>query len=118
MISGSGGMNGMMYWRGHPSAYDEWAKIGNPGWSYKEVKKYFERAENVVNRNLTTFEKFNTGNPLVVDQFPHQPPFAGELLKAASELGYKTSGLREYNHTGFARAPVLVKDGQRGSTSR
>ena len=118
MVSGSGGINGMMYYRGHPSVYDEWAELGNPGWSYKDVKQYFERAENPINRNLTIFDKFNTGNPLIIDQFPYQPPFADELLKAASELGYITTGMREYNYTGFSKAPILVQNGERGTTSR
>ncbi|KAL7304452.1 hypothetical protein TKK_0003247 [Trichogramma kaykai] len=118
MVSGSGGANGMMYWRGHPEPYDQWAELGNPGWSYEELVPYWERAENPVNRNLTTFRRFDTGNPLVIDHFPHKPAFADEILRAASELGYRTGGLREREHTGFAVAPVLVKDGQRGTTSR
>jgi len=38
----------MMYNRGNPKDYDEWASDGNSGWSYKEVLPYFKRMENYI----------------------------------------------------------------------
>jgi choline dehydrogenase len=46
VIGGSGSINGMAYHRGHPSDYDDWAALGNPGWSWSEVLPYFRRSEN------------------------------------------------------------------------
>ncbi|XP_044020448.1 glucose dehydrogenase [FAD, quinone]-like [Aphidius gifuensis] len=45
MISGTSGFYGMMYIRGHPDIYNSWADDGSTGWSYDEIEKYFDRAE-------------------------------------------------------------------------
>ena len=35
----------MVYIRGHASDYDNWAQLGNRGWSYADVLPYFKRSE-------------------------------------------------------------------------
>ncbi|XP_023246416.1 glucose dehydrogenase [FAD, quinone]-like [Copidosoma floridanum] len=121
MVSGTGGMYGMMYVRGHPDFYDEWASQGAHGWSYKELLKYFEKAENPIRSVFTNhkmFRRYNTDAPLVIDHFQHKPDFANEMMRAASEMGYRTSDFKEYQQTGFMVAPMLTQDGLRGTTSR
>src|SRR5262245_52949913 len=44
-LGGSSNINAMVYIRGHRSDYDEWAALGNAGWSYDEVLPYFKRSE-------------------------------------------------------------------------
>jgi CubicO group peptidase (beta-lactamase class C family) len=41
VVGGSGSINGMVYFRGMPRDFDDWAAMGNPGWSYREVLPYF-----------------------------------------------------------------------------
>jgi choline dehydrogenase-like flavoprotein len=45
MIGGSSGINAMIYMRGHPSDYDDWAAQGAAGWAFADVLPYFKRAE-------------------------------------------------------------------------
>ena len=45
-LGGSSAINGMMYVRGLPSDYDNWAAMGATGWSWKDVLPYFRKAEN------------------------------------------------------------------------
>src|SRR5690606_29071426 len=45
VMGGSGSINGMVYFRGHPTDYDDWADMGAKGWSYAEVLPYFTRNE-------------------------------------------------------------------------
>lgn len=48
VMGGSSVLNFQMYTRGHPRDYDRWSAAGNAGWSYEEVRGYFERAERQV----------------------------------------------------------------------
>ena len=56
--------------------------------------------------------------PMKIRFYPHKPAFADEVLKAAAELGYRTSNLKEYRQTGFMVAPMTTDNGVRGTTSR
>ena len=45
VVGGSGSINGMIYVRGQPADFDNWAQLGNRGWGYKDVLPYFMRSE-------------------------------------------------------------------------
>lgn len=45
VIGGSSSINGLIYIRGHPTDFDEWARRGASGWSHRDVVPYFERVE-------------------------------------------------------------------------
>ncbi|MGA8707347.1 MAG: GMC family oxidoreductase N-terminal domain-containing protein [Steroidobacteraceae bacterium] len=45
LVGGSGSMNGMVYHRGHPRDYQDWAARGLPDWSWARVLPYFTRSE-------------------------------------------------------------------------
>lgn len=47
VMGGSSTLNAMWYARGTKHDYDNWADLGNPGWSYNEVLPYFRKAEEV-----------------------------------------------------------------------
>lgn len=44
-LGGSTSVNGLVYNRGQREDFDEWAALGNRGWSYAEVLPYFRRNE-------------------------------------------------------------------------
>jgi len=44
-LGGSSAINAMLYVRGHPADYDEWANLGCDGWDWQSVLPYFKRAE-------------------------------------------------------------------------
>ena len=46
VLGGSSAINGMVYVRGHQTDYNEWAALGNFGWSWKDVLPYFIKSEN------------------------------------------------------------------------
>ena len=44
-LGGSSAINAMVYIRGHKADYDQWAALGNTGWSFADVLPYFKRSE-------------------------------------------------------------------------
>ncbi|TVP51698.1 MAG: choline dehydrogenase [Mongoliibacter sp.] len=44
-LGGCSSTNAMAYVRGNSADYDEWAAMGNKGWSYKDLLPYFKRSE-------------------------------------------------------------------------
>ncbi|KAJ3657989.1 hypothetical protein Zmor_009759 [Zophobas morio] len=46
VIGGGSSINGVMYVRGNYKDYDNWAALGNRGWSYKDVLPFFKKSEN------------------------------------------------------------------------
>jgi choline dehydrogenase len=45
VVGGSSTINGCIWLRGSAADYDEWAALGNPGWSFPDLLPYFQRAE-------------------------------------------------------------------------
>ena len=45
VIGGSSSINGLIYIRGHPGDFDDWARRGASGWGYADLVPYFERVE-------------------------------------------------------------------------
>ncbi|PKP68961.1 MAG: glucose-methanol-choline oxidoreductase [Alphaproteobacteria bacterium HGW-Alphaproteobacteria-4] len=44
-LGGSSAINAMLYTRGHPADYDEWADLGADGWDWASCLPYFRRSE-------------------------------------------------------------------------
>ncbi|MBK1635546.1 GMC family oxidoreductase [Rhodovulum adriaticum] len=44
-LGGSSAINAMLYVRGHPRDYDEWAELGAEGWAWDDVRPWFLRVE-------------------------------------------------------------------------
>ena len=48
VIGGTGAVNTMIYMRGNPNDYDEWDRLGNKGWSFKDCLPYFEKLDKLM----------------------------------------------------------------------
>ena len=46
VLGGSGSINAMIYVRGQPKDFNDWAAAGNPGWGYDDVLPIFKKLEN------------------------------------------------------------------------
>lgn len=108
VLGGSGVIHGMMYMRGLPKDYDEWEALGNDGWGYKDVLKYFKKSER--NRDMMDDEFHGRDGPMLVERFPDRPETADDILKAAAELGYPVvDDLNGEKLVGFTIAQANIK---------
>lgn len=87
VLGGTSVMNGMTYMRGSRKDYNDWARLGNPGWSYDDVLPYFIKSEDNVQVNDMDYGYHGVGGPLTVTQFPYHPPLSHALLQAGKEMG-------------------------------
>ena len=92
VLGGSSSMNAMMWVRGFPADYDEWAEHAGGQWSYANVEKYFNRIES---------------GPLVISPQRSPRTSTAAWLQAARECG----------HDGFVETRVTQRRGARWSTA-
>ena len=83
-LGGSSSSNAMCYLRGHPADYDEWAALGNPGWSYADVLPYFRRSQNQ-ERGASAYH--GVGGPLNVADLRSPNPLTSVFVEAGVEAG-------------------------------
>lgn len=112
----------MLYVRGNRKDYDQWRDLGNPGWGFDDVLKYFKKSEgNQVDHIIahTQGKYHNHRGPLSVDGFNSIETLKLVVFEAAFELGYKE--LRDFNtedHIGFTESQGTIKKGERCSTAK
>jgi len=85
-LGGSSAINAMLYIRGHAGDYDEWAKLGCDGWSWKDVLPHFRRAEN---NERGPDELHGIGGPLQVSNQKAPRPIAHAFVEAAEQLQHR-----------------------------
>ena len=116
MIGGSSGINAMIYMRGHPSDYDDWAAGGCRGWSWADVLPYFKRAE--ANERLRD-AWHGTDGPLNVADLRSPNPFAEKFLAACEAAGLKRNpDFNGAQQEGAGWYQVTQKEGERWSAAR
>jgi choline dehydrogenase-like flavoprotein len=115
-LGGSSAINAMVYIRGHRADYDQWATLGNAGWSFADVLPYFKRAED--NSDFDG-EYHGKGGPLAVNKSRTGNPVQQIFLQAAQEAQFR---LREdFNaddHEGLGIYQLTQKNGERCSAAR
>ena len=55
VMGGSSTLYSMHFVRGNSWDYDNWAKLGNPGWAWKEVLPYFKKSEDFKVKEVSSF---------------------------------------------------------------
>jgi choline dehydrogenase len=114
-LGGSSSINGMVYLRGHPEDYNDWARLGNAGWSWDEVMPFFKMSED---QQHGPSAMHGSGGPLAVSD-PAIDDRAGRLfIQSAVNAGLPArADLNDGVQEGVGRAQVTVRNGRRSSTS-
>jgi choline dehydrogenase-like flavoprotein len=82
-LGGSSAINAMLYVRGHPSDYDEWANLGADGWDWQNVLPYFLKSEG----NCRTESALHAqSGPLQVGDQRHPRAITRAFIRAMADL--------------------------------
>ncbi len=114
-LGGSSSINGMVWVRGHPSDYDQWAAEGLEGWSFADCLPYFKKME--------SFEGGADPNrggsgPLKITRSRAAHPFYEAFLRAGEAYGLPVA--RDYNSDrmeGLHVTQATIHNGRRQSTA-
>jgi choline dehydrogenase len=115
VLGGCSSTNAMIYIRGHRKDYDDWAALGNPGWSYEEVLPYFKKSEG----NLYKSDDYHgTAGELTVTDHVERHPLSYTMLEAAQQAGYPvTDDFNGAQQEGFGFYQVTQRGGKRCSAA-
>lgn len=114
-LGGSSSTNAMAYVRGNQEDFNEWASLGNDGWSFKEILPYFKRSEN----NINFGADYHGQEGSLSVMFAQEPsPYAEAFVEACVEVGMEKNG--DYNGEHQEGAHLLqftIKNNQRHSAA-
>lgn len=114
VLGGSGSINAMVYVRGQPRDYDDWAAAGNPGWAWQDVLPWFRRLED---HELGATEQRGVGGPVrISDVRSEVHPVCTPFLEGCRQLGVPVAN--DINSGADARAgiyPITRRRGMRES---
>lgn len=113
LLGGSNAINGMIFVRGQREDFDDWERLGNPGWSWEGVLPYFrslERAPGMAGASRGRNGLICVGEPRDRDEL------TDAFLTAAVKAGYRENP--DYNcgdQEGFGYYQVNHVAGRRSS---
>jgi choline dehydrogenase len=114
-LGGSSSINAMVYMRGNATDYDGWEKLGNEGWSFREVLPYFKKSES---NERGAGEFHGAGGPLNVADLRYVNPMTHAFLAAAERAGLPA--VVDFNgpaQDGAGVVQVTQKNGRRWSSA-
>lgn len=115
-LGGSSAINAMIYMRGMPRDYAQWAEAsGDERWSWAQVLPWFLRIEDNA-RGASALH--GTGGPLSVDDLRYHSDLSDAFIDAGAQAGYPRNG--DFNgpsQEGFGLYQVTQRDGARCSAA-
>jgi choline dehydrogenase len=116
VLGGCSSINGLMYSRGNRADYDEWARMGLPGWSFAEVLPYFRKSES----NWRGESEFHgASGPMTVAKHEPDAYVYPRLIATAQKLGFPyLDDFHGAEQDGFSTPDFNVHRGRRASTSQ
>ncbi len=115
VLGGSSSMNAMIYIRGNTRDYDQWAQLGNEGWSFADVLPYFKRAEN---QEHGASDLHGVGGLLDVCDLRTINALSRAFVDACVELGIaRNDDFNDAHQEGAGIYQVTQRNGKRHSTA-
>ncbi|WP_405044753.1 GMC family oxidoreductase [Phyllobacterium sp. 1468] len=115
VLGGGSSVNAMIYIRGVPSDYEQWAAMGADGWGYADVLPYFKRAED---NNRFSNDVHGVGGPLGVSDVDYIHPLTRAWLQACQQAGLPYNpDFNSGDPTGCGLYQITARDGRRSSAA-
>lgn len=88
VLGGSSAINGLIYIRGQRADFDDWARAGAEGWSFREVLPFFRKSE----RYAGGASDYHGGDgELCVSDLRNDHPYCAAWLAAGAQAGFPAS---------------------------
>ncbi|SFU47621.1 choline dehydrogenase [Polaromonas sp. YR568] len=116
VLGGSSSINAMVFVRGQPSDFDEWAAAGNAGWSWDDVLPWFKKLED----NAQGADAWRgAGGPMRISDVSGQVhPLCKVYLQAGAQAGLPHNpDFNGASQEGVGIYQITTKDGLRASAS-
>jgi len=115
MLGGSSSLNGLLYVRGQPQDYDDWAAAGSLGWGYQDVLPYFKKSEH---QERGPDEFHGVGGPIKVSDIKIHRKITNAFIDAAKEAGIPANNdVNGLSQEGVGYFQLTSGNGRRCSTS-
>lgn len=117
VLGGSSSINGMLFVRGNPADYDNWAQSGCRGWSYADCLPHFKAIERYAPGDC---EHRGKEGPLLIEDYRTILPVTHCFVEAAQQAGFPfakdLSGREPAEGVGYSQ---MSRNGRfRGSTAQ
>ena len=116
VFGGSSSINGLLYVRGQPEDFDNWAyKLGNKGWAWEDVLPYFKKLENWNHERPKNLRGF--AGPLSITGTNLKREVVDHWLESSENAGYFR--YQDYNEEqeGVGYFQLTLKNGLRCSSA-
>lgn len=115
---------GLVYTRGRKSDFDHWSQLGNKGWDFKNVLRYFKKSEGNLYKPFVQYhhgEYHSAKGPMKIDFFGKdgQDAFRKIFLDAAREGGNKIiDDINSDKDLGYLNMQATYANGRRFSAAK
>lgn len=116
VLGGSSSINAMIYMRGHPQDYRDWAAAAGPDWDWPRVRAVFKEMED--NQTLRD-DHHGQGGPLTVSDLSHPNPLSRAFVQAGVECQLSESpDFNGASQEGVGLYQVTQRNGRRFSAAQ
>lgn len=106
----------MIYVRGNRKDYDQWSQMGNAGWGYDDLQKYFTKIDDLDPEIQENHSKYGKGGNVAISKFDTGHPVEDFIKKAGEELGVRS--FENEAPIGYFKAFNTIQNGVRNSASK
>jgi choline dehydrogenase-like flavoprotein len=115
-LGGSSSVNGLVYVRGHPQDFDDWAAAGCTGWGWKDIGPAFKAIEG---HELGEAEWRGADGPLKISMHTARTVLSEALIAATEQMGApRVEDVNDAPNGGVGYQSRTIYGGQRMSAAR